>query len=104
MKPETANNKVRLVRRVGEREQRKVETLRKPRRSAWYGLGLFGLIGWSVAVPALLGVALGIWLDKVIPGRISWTLSMLITGLFAGCLIAWQWVAKEVRLMHDDDE
>ena len=32
-----------------------------------------GLIGWSVAIPTLLGAALGMWLDKHhrarIPGR-----------------------------------
>ena len=31
---------------------------------------MMGLIGWSVAVPTLLGAALGIWLDKHHPGAI----------------------------------
>lgn len=104
MKPEKANNRIRLVRRVGERERQKLGTLRRKSQSAWYGLGLFGLIGWSVAVPALIGVAFGIWLDKRFPGSLSWTITLLFAGLFAGCLIAWQWVAKENRLMHKDDE
>jgi predicted F0F1-ATPase subunit len=34
---------------------------------------MMGLIGWSVAIPTLLGAALGLWLDsairEAIPGR-----------------------------------
>lgn len=59
------------------------------------GLGMFGMVGWSVAVPTLLGVALGIWLDKTFPQSFSWTLTGLILGLIAGCVIAWNWVIKE---------
>jgi ATP synthase protein I len=44
-------------------------------------LGMMGLIGWSVAVPTLLGAALGIWLDKHHPGKHSWTLALLVAGL-----------------------
>ena len=36
--------------------------------SVWSGFGMFGLIGWSVAAPTLLGVLLGTWLDKRRPG------------------------------------
>jgi ATP synthase protein I len=104
MKPDDTKNRQRLGRRVGESERRKIKTLRQKKRSAWFGFGLFGLIGWSVAVPTLLGIALGLWLDKRFPGRISWTLTFLVTGLFAGCAIAWQWVAKEDNLMHKNDE
>ena len=72
--------------------------------SVWFGLGMMGLIGWSVTVPTLLGAALGIWLDKQHTDAHSWTLSLLIVGLAIGCLNAWHWVAKEDRFMHDDRE
>jgi ATP synthase protein I len=39
-----------------------------PTPGVWFGLGMMGLIGWSVAVPTLLGAALGIWLDNRYPG------------------------------------
>ncbi len=64
-------------------------------RSAWTGLQVFGIIGWSVVVPALLGTASGIWLDRKYPQTFSWTLTLLLGGLTAGCIIAWQWLEKE---------
>ena len=66
----------------------------------WSGLGMMGLVGWSVVVPTLLGAVLGIWLDKHYPGVHSWTLALLIAGLAIGCLNAWHWVVKENREIH----
>jgi ATP synthase protein I len=60
-------------------------------------MGMFGLVGWSVAIPTLLGVALGWWLDDVWPQDFSWTLTFLIVGLGVGCLNAWFWVRQESR-------
>ncbi|HNP16438.1 MAG TPA: AtpZ/AtpI family protein, partial [Terrimesophilobacter sp.] len=59
---------------------------------------------WSVAVPTLLGVALGMWLDQHHSGPRSWTLALLISGLTLGCLNAWHWVAKEDRAMREERE
>ena len=42
---------------------------------------MMGLIGWSVAVPTVLGAALGLWLDQHYPGTHSWTLALLMAGL-----------------------
>lgn len=91
-------------RKVGVKETRKLKAQRKGVQSIWFGFGMFGLIGWSVVVPTLLGAALGIWLDDHHPGTHSWTLSLLVIGLFVGCLNAWHWVAKENQKMHDDDK
>jgi ATP synthase protein I len=70
---------------------------RKRRESAWYGLGMFGLVGWSVAVPILGGVALGLWLDRRAPGEVSWTLTLLLAGACLGAVNAWYWVQREGR-------
>lgn len=96
MEPEkNRNNENIFSKRVAEKEIRKLKALKEKKESAWMGLGMFGMVGWSVAVPTLLGVALGIWLDKSYPQSFSWTLTCLILGLIAGCLIAWNWVIKE---------
>jgi len=87
---------------VGGKAKRKLEARRHPTSGVWFGLGMMGLIGWSVVVPTLGGAALGLWLDKDHPGRISWTLALLLGGLAIGCLNAWHWVAKEDRAMRDD--
>lgn len=69
-------------------------------RGVWFGLGMFGLVGWAVAVPTLLGIALGVWLDHSVASDFSWTLALLLGGVALGCLNAWWWVSKESR--HDD--
>ena len=76
----------------------------QPTQGVWFGLGMMGLIGWSVVVPTLLGAALGIWLDKHHPGKHSWTLALLVAGLAIGCLNAWHWVAKEDKAMREEQE
>jgi len=76
---------------VGAKATRKLKARRNATHGVWYGLGMMGLIGWSVATPTVLGAALGLWLDKRYPGPHSWTLTLLIIGLIIGCLTAWRW-------------
>ncbi|MBF0104586.1 MAG: AtpZ/AtpI family protein [Deltaproteobacteria bacterium] len=95
-----------LSRKIAAKAALKLKMQRHPAQGVWFGLGMMGLIGWSVVVPTLLGAALGIWLDNRHPGTHSWTLMLLITGLVLGCLNAWHWVGKEDKEMredHDDD-
>jgi ATP synthase protein I len=91
-----------MERAVNERATRKLKAQRESLQSIWRGLGMMGLVGWSVVVPTLLGAALGVWLDEVYPRQLSWSLALLVAGLFLGCLNAWHWVAKEDRAMHDE--
>lgn len=70
----------------------------------WFGLGMMGLIGWSVVVPTLLGTALGLWLDKHHPSEHSWTLALLVAGLTLGCFNAWHWVSREQKAIREDEE
>jgi len=82
---------------IGKKEERKVRARREEKRALWFGLGMFGLVGWSVMIPTLIGVAIGVWIDSRYPGRISWTLTGLIIGIIVGCLNAWFWVRRESR-------
>jgi ATP synthase protein I len=91
-------------REVGAKAARKLKARRNPTPGLWSGLGMMGLIGWSVVVPTLLGAALGIWLDKHYAGKHPWTLALLIAGLSIGCLNAWLWVAREDQAMREEDE
>lgn len=79
---------------VREREKRKLKRLQN-RSYAWFGLGFFGLIGWSIAVPALVGIFIGLWIDSHLAGRYSWTLMLFIIGLGLGCYNGWYWLQKE---------
>lgn len=88
---------------VGDKEERKLQAQRD-KKSVWSGLGLFGIVGWSIVVPTILGAALGMWLDKHYKNDFSWTLSLLVAGLMLGCGIAWNWVQKENKEIHKKDE
>ncbi|HTA65432.1 MAG TPA: AtpZ/AtpI family protein [Xanthomonadaceae bacterium] len=89
---------------VGVKAARKLKARRNPVPGVWFGLGMMGLVGWSVVVPTLFGAALGLWLDKQHPGTHSWTLALLVAGLVVGCANAWHWVAREDQAMHDEPD
>jgi ATP synthase protein I len=93
-----------LSQEVGAKAARKLRARRNSAQGVWFGLGMMGLIGWSVAIPTLLGAALGIWLDSHYPGRHAWTLALLVAGLMVGCLNAWRWIAKQDQEMREEQE
>jgi ATP synthase protein I len=84
---------------IALKERRKLKTMSE-NKSVWFGLGMFGMVGWSVVVPAVAGALIGVWLDKKHPVAFSWTVSLLIAGLVIGCLIAWYWVRSEDKEIH----
>ena len=86
-----------FIEKIGSREARKIKARRNRSKGVWFGLGMMGMIGWSVAIPTLIGVAMGVWLDIKYPGHISWTLTLLSIGLAVGCANAWYWVKKEQK-------
>ena len=102
--PGTAKEQTPFSREVGAKAARKLKAQRNSTRGVWFGLGMMGLVGWSVVVPTLLGTALGIWLDNRHPGIHSWTLTLLVVGLAIGCLNAWHWVDKEDKEMREEQE
>ncbi|WPL18170.1 putative F0F1-ATPase subunit [Thiorhodovibrio winogradskyi] len=93
-----------LASQIGDQATRKLKARRDPTPGVWFGLGMMGLVGWSVVVPTLLGAGLGLWLDKQHPGTHSWTLALLVAGLTLGCFNAWHWVTKEDQAMRDEPE
>lgn len=69
----------------------------------WSGFGMFGLIGWSVAAPVVLGALLGMWIDDHYAGAHSWTLILLVVGLCIGCWNAARWVMREHKNISEED-
>ena len=92
----------RFVQNVDSKVTRKLRAQRHPGRSVWMGLGAMGIVGWSVAVPTIFGLLLGVWLDKHYSFGFSWTLNLLIIGLVMGCIVARRWVSKEAKAIHKD--
>jgi len=98
--PEETSHTDTFARQVGEKATRKMKA-RRNTQGVWFGLGMMGLVGWSVSLPTLAGTALGLWLDARHPGGHSWTLALLVGGLCIGCLNAWYWVAQQDKEMRD---
>ncbi len=93
-----------FIRQVAAKVARKLRAQRDGTQGVWFGLGMTGLIGWSVAVPTVLGALLGLWLDRHHPGGHSWTLALLVAGLVIGCANAWHWIAQQDNAMQDEPE
>jgi ATP synthase protein I len=99
-----AHDETRFSRQVGAQAARKLKARRVAPKSVWFGLGMSGLVGWSVTIPTVIGAALGIWVDKQFTSRYSWTLMFLLMGLIIGCLNAWLWVQSEFKEMQEDPD
>lgn len=89
-----------MVRDVAGKERRKLRAKGARSGSIWFGLGVFGLVGWSVALPTVLMTALGIYIDRRFPGQYSWTLMFLVAGVALGCWNAWYWIRSERRVIE----
>jgi ATP synthase protein I len=101
---QSTNEESVFVREVAAKAARKLRVQREGKQGVWFGLGMSGLIGWSVAVPTLLGALLGLWLDRHHPGAHSWTLMLLVIGLVIGCANAWHWMVQEDKAMQSEPE
>lgn len=82
-------------RKVARKEARKVRARTREDRGVWFGLGMMGVIGWSVSIPTLICVAIGVWMDRKWPAQVSYTLMLLTIGIVLGCINAWYWVERE---------
>jgi ATP synthase protein I len=80
---------------IGKKAERKIKAKNQQSKGIWYGLGMSGLVGWSVTVPTIIGIFIGVWIDKNFTSSYSWTLMGLFIGIFLGCLNAWYWIEKE---------
>lgn len=88
---------------IGAKAVRKLKA-RKSMQSTWFGFRMFGLVGWSVVIPTLIGATFGHWLDQRYRGKHSWTLTLLIIGLCLGCMNAWHWVTREDKAIRGESE
>ena len=84
--------------KIAAKAARKLKAQLDSAQAPGTGVRIFGLVGWSVAVPTVLGALLGRWWDGRHPGPHSWTLALLVAGLVIGCANAWYWVSRESRV------
>ncbi len=86
-KDKTAN----AIRRRTERMQK---ARNEPKYSPLNGLGVFGVIGWSIAIPTVGGAFLGAWLNRIAPQSFSWPIALILGGVVVGAMVAWNWIDK----------
>src|SRR4030065_904702 len=97
----------RFADKVAQKESLRIKGLRHKDETVWFGLGMFGIVGWAVAIPTLIGIALGLWIDRTWPSQYSWALMFLIAGVIIGSINATYWVRKirnSIIEETDDDE
>jgi ATP synthase protein I len=80
---------------ISDRARRIKAARDNPGPSPLRGVGTFGMIGWSIAVPTVGGAFLGLWLDRAAAQNFSWTIALILAGVVLGTLIAGAWVGKE---------
>ena len=85
-----------------KKESRKLKARRKKEVNAWWGFSLFGLVGWSVVVPALICVFVGMWLEEHYASSHTCTLVMLLAGICVGSVFALLLLARELFKKEDD--
>lgn len=59
---------------------------------------VFGIIGWSLLIPVLLGIAGGIWLEKTFKDVFPWSAILILVSLSVGVLNAWFWIVQNKKL------
>ena len=80
---------------IARRAARMKDARDTPGPSPLRGIGMFGMIGWSIAVPTVGGAFLGLWLDKAVPQEFSWTIALILGGVVVGALISASRISKE---------
>ena len=88
---DTHNNVAETIERQADRME---QARRESHRNILFGLGMFGVVGWSVAIPTVAGIFLGLWLDRSYPVGFSWTLTLLFVGVVVGIIVALRWVNR----------
>ena len=91
---DTDRQKEEFLKKIARKSERKLKA-RHSRTQVWIGMRMFGLVGWAVTIPTLIGITLGVWIDRKVQSQYSWTLMLLLIGVALGCLNAWYWIEKE---------
>ena len=101
MKPDTHKNQDPSAQSMRRSAERMKHARTNPSASPLRGFGVFGVIGWSIAIPTVGGAFLGMWLNKVAPQTFSWPIALILGGAMMGVIIAWRWISDESSNKED---
>ncbi|MGD9638285.1 MAG: AtpZ/AtpI family protein [Alphaproteobacteria bacterium] len=92
------------VEKIGEKLKRRIEARKGKRGNPYMGFLFMGMVGWSFAVPFVLSLGLGVWLDSKFETSSVWTLNFLFIGLGLGLFNVFVWFKKELLIMNREKE
>ena len=75
---------------VRKRRERRERARREGESSLAHDLAIAGVRGWTIVVPALLGIGLGRLLDRALDTGIVFSAALLFVGIAIGCALAWR--------------
>ncbi|WP_062643100.1 AtpZ/AtpI family protein [Caballeronia arationis] len=87
----------RVARAAREALQRERQASEEPEPSLGNRLGQIGILGWTIVVPTLLGLALGHWLDRQFGTGVFFSAPLLMVGSGVGLWSAWKWMHRQTR-------
>lgn len=93
-----------LEAKILHKEKLQLAAEKKKKNVIFYGLGMFGVFGWSIVIPTFLGLFIGYWLDKKWSLGFNWTLTFLFLGVVMGSVNGWYWVTKERKSIEKDNK
>jgi ATP synthase protein I len=88
---------------ISERIRRRIISRKGDRGNPYESMSVMGMVGWSLAVPLIVGTLVGGWLDSKFPSERSWTLSFMAMGLALGAYNAFYCVKKEAKIEFTDE-
>jgi len=97
-----ASPQTRFASAVGGGDRQILSVVQNPKPGIRIGTEMTGIIAWAIAVPSLVAAAVGRGLDSVVPVSYSWAVPLVVLGLIVGCINAKEGVAREVRLMREE--
>lgn len=75
---------------VRKRRERRERGRSDADHSLAHDLAMIGVLGWTIVVPALLGIGLGRLLDRTLDTGIVFTAALVFVGISIGCVLAWR--------------
>jgi ATP synthase protein I len=91
-----------MARAARDAAQREARGRAQPEPSLGSRLGQIGILGWTIVLPTLAGLAIGHMLDRWFGTRVFFSAPMLMLGAAAGLWFAWKWMHRQERGHQDD--
>jgi ATP synthase protein I len=96
-KRDTGSDADRMAHAARQAVRREREAREEPEPSLGVRLGQIGILGWTIVVPALLGLAMGHWLDRHFNTGVFFSAPLLMAGAAVGLWSAWKWMHRQTR-------